>query len=765
MGSLGYGPLSAKMCILVDYPRVPGLSSPFTDWEKNFLEGRLRKAGISPTQVRYEVLMEGSRFATSDLDIARLWKKLKALPSCSMILAMGDNSLRVLTGKRSIDKWQCSPLDSVPECPVRMVMPTFSLDRLTKQFDLSVWLDIALHKAKKYEGAGVWPRKDYKFLTGTRIEETMEVLDRLKKEPVLSVDIETGRGQINTVGFAWSSRHAIAINVLPEKYAADTYFTLWRKIAELLEGPAKKVMQNGVYETLFFAMYGIRIENFWHDTMWAQKLLWPELNKGLAAVGRIYTMEPYWKDEGKAVASDGGRKDWGNVRDWPAHYRYNCLDTTGTFEAHLGQLRDLENRGMRRLWDTHVMRFADPLTEMCLNGLPIDEQRRVDAHERLTQEIESLTRGLSTDLNPNSSKQKIELFREKGYKLPKKRNSKGGFSESADELALKKLRLKHPEDEDLKALLKIGPKQKALSSYLNVEYSGKYVHYMLDGCGTETGRWSSSKDHLYEGFNAQTLPKYAKKFISWPANEDRIFVQCDLAQAESRFVAYDSADANLIEMLEDPTKDIHSYVAAEIFRCSVEQVIKEKNEGDPSKRQLGKKSGHGANYSMGEATFMDSCLKEMDLVLNKKEAKNVLEAYHRLFPGIRQWHESIRTEVRNSKRLTNPFGRERFFYGRMDDNTFREAYAYRPQSTVPDITNCLMLKLWDAREEGEFDFRFHLQCHDSITVSCREQEKDRIVKFMLDTDRWHPDITLRAGKLVIPTSVEWGKSMGEMVEL
>jgi DNA polymerase I-like protein with 3'-5' exonuclease and polymerase domains len=678
---------------------------------------------------------------------------------------MGNASLRALTGHSSLDKWQCSPLDSIAECPVRKVMPTFSMERIQKQYDLGVWLDLALNKCKKYEGVRVWPRKDYKFYLNPRNEVKFEILDQLKSESRLAVDIETGRGQINTVGFAWSDRHAIAINVLPENYSANTYYEIWKRIADICEGSAEKIMQNGIYEILFFATYGIKLNNFYHDTMWAQKMLWPELNKGLAAVGRIYTMEPFWKDEGKTVASDGGRKDWGNVRDWEGHYRYNCLDTTGTYEAHSNQLRDIESRKMSGLWSGHLMRFQNPLSEMCLRGLPIDDAARCLQRSNLERGIKSLTGSLSEEINPNSPKQKINLFKEKGYKLPKKRNSKGEYKESADELSLKKLRLKYPEDEDLKALLQIGPKQKALSSYINVSYSGKSVHYMLDGCGTETGRWSSSKDHLSEGFNAQTLPKYAKKFVSWPEDEDRIFVQCDLAQAESRFVAYDSADENLITMLEDPTKDIHSYVAAEIFKCSVEQVIEEKNAGDPSKRQLGKKSGHGANYSMGEATFMDSCLKEMDLVLNKKEAKNVLDAYHRLFPGIRQWHSAIRTEVRNTKRLTNPFGRERFFYGRMDDNTFRESYAYRPQSTVPDITNCLMLKLWDARAEGDFDFWFHLQCHDSITVSCREQEKDRIVQFMLDTDKWHPDITLRAGKLVIPTSVEWGKSLGDMTEL
>lgn len=243
---------------------------------------------------------------------------------------------------------------------------------------------------------------------------------------------------------------------------------------------------------------------------------------------------------------------------------------------------------------------------------------------------------------------------------------------------------------------------------------------------------------------------------------ERIFIQVDLKQAESRFVAYDACDTNLIECLEDPTRDIHSEVAAQIFECPIEQVLSEKAAGDDSKRQLGKKSGHGANYGMAATTFMNSCLKELDLVITKDFAAKTLEAYHVLFPQIRPWHQSLRTEVYNTRKLTNPLGRVRYFYGRMDDSTYREAYAYRPQSTVPDVVNHLILKLGDARREGILDFWFHLQVHDSVVVSCNKKYLDRIAKFCLDTSLWHPEIVLKAGRLVIPTSVEYSACLGEM---
>ncbi len=252
------------------------------------------------------------------------------------------------------------------------------------------------------------------------------------------------------------------------------------------------------------------------------------------------------------------------------------------------------------------------------------------------------------------------------------------------------------------------------------------------------------------------MTDYVKQMIEWPADSDRVFMEFDLEQAETRFVAYDACEENLLGMLSRK-EDVHRYVAAEIYQKAMADVTHEE-------RQLGKKSGHGANYSMGVATFQDSCLKEMDLVLDRKMATRVLESYHKLFPGIRRWHAKIRENVYRERRLTNPLGRVRYFYGRTDDNTYREAYAYRPQSTVPDITNHLMLGLVGRRTLGELDFHLHLQVHDSVVISCEQAQVERIAAFGLTPKLWHPHIVLPAGELVIPTSLKTGRNLGQMTK-
>jgi DNA polymerase I-like protein with 3'-5' exonuclease and polymerase domains len=166
---------------------------------------------------------------------------------------------------------------------------------------------------------------------------------------------------------------------------------------------------------------------------------------------------------------------------------------------------------------------------------------------------------------------------------------------------------------------------------------------------------------------------------------------------------------------------------------------------------------------MSAGTFIDSCLKELDLVLSRSQAEKTLEAYHKLFPGIRRWHSELRTTVYNSRKLSNPFGRVRYFYGRCDDATYREAYAYRPQSTVSDLVNTLMLKLLDGRTEGQFDFWLHLQTHDSLSLSCVDEENvNKIARYAENLNNWHPEIRLKAGLLRIPVSIEFGNCLGKL---
>lgn len=729
--------VSPDICFLVE--------RPLSGFDLHMVQEKCVRAGLSWDRIAFHSISEATN------------REMNAL-TYSMIVTMGERALTFATGKRSIWKWHLSPLDPLPEFNCRRVIPTFDTFQLKKEWHLNLYLEMALRRASAHAKPGSWERKPERYRLvgiehGTSYDEAIHVLESIRHEPWHSLDIETGRNQINTFGIAWSASDAIAIKILPDLPTA-LHHKLWSLIVGICESDSAKMMQNGIYERTYCSRYGFLINNFRHDTMVAQKFLWPELEKGLDNVGRIYTMESYWKDDGRVSAEEGKQKDWGNIRDWTRHLDYNCKDTSNTLIAGLAQRKDLETRGLASLYDTYIQRLFDCTYEMGARGLPLNREKQVLLTKEYEGQSSGLTAQLSVPINPRSAKQKLKLFRDKNYALPVKRAT---GKESADELSLKRLRLKHPDDLDIKLLLEIAGIDKALSSYLRVKtLPDDRIRFMLDAHGTETGRMSCSKDPWGGGFNAQTLTGSVKEMIEFAPETDRIFVEFDLEQAETRFVAYDACEEMLLGMLER-REDIHRHVAAEIYQKPVASITHDE-------RQLGKKSGHGANYSMGVSTFQDSCLKEMDLILDRKMATRTLDAYHKLFPGIRRWHAKIRNTVYSERRLSNPLGRIRYFYGRTDDNTYREAYAYRPQSTVPDVANKLMLGLLNQRTENTFDFWLHLQVHDSVLISCKRNQLNLITKYAASMV-WHPEIILPAGRLVIPISGKFGACLGAVEKL
>lgn len=742
---------SSSVSVIIDKSRTGapdyrGLSG----WQWEWLRGKILRAGLSPESLPISLLE----------NYVPTYEKI--------IVGFGEAPLFHFTGKRSVDKWHLSPL---PLSDGRIYIPTYDLGRFQKQWEVGLFIEMALARAVEFSRAPyAAPTENFQLNPG--IEETIATLERIQHEPELAVDIETGYGQINTVGFAWSGRDAIAINVLPERCVDSTYHALWNAIARVLKSGNRKIFQNFIYDTSYFSAYGIKVEGEIFDTMHAMKVLWPELKSNLGNVGRFYTRRPYWKDDGKVTDEEGIKKDWGNVRDWDKHYAYNCRDTTGTFEASQGQRKDLLSRGLEVFYRSYIGKLIPCAREMCATGMPLDLPRRDALLKETSAKIETLTesfqKSVGSDLNPLSPKQVQEWLKREGVKLPKKYDkATGAYKESADASAIKKIRLKNDLG-GLKELQEIKTLRKALSSYIDfIPRPDGRLSYSLNITGTETLRWSGSKDPWDRGFNIQTIPREGSDVSiksMFLAPEGFSFVEVDLRQAESRFVAYDSADKTLIDMLESGD-DVHTHVGnAILLQMGKDPQAVSKDDFKSTWRQLGKKAGHGLNYGMKAGVFVETVFNELDLVISKRDAEQITAAYYGLFPGIPRWHKWIRSELYTKRKLTTPFGWERYFYGRPGDDMFKEGAAFRPQATIPYLTNCLMLHLTDLRREGKLKFNLVDQVHDSLTLLVPDDAIDDVAKVCLDTKAGHPEIDLPGGRMYIPKEVKTAKRLSEAEE-
>jgi len=737
--------LSPQIAIIIDKARAASTDyfSCLTGWQWEFLRGKLIRAGVSPDSVQILPLSEVS--------------SLK--PSVRVIVGLGEDTLRNQAGKKGIDKWQLSPL---PLSEGRLFIPTFDFGRMQKQYELGLYFEMALHRAVTLSSKPISPQVE-RFSLNPSLEETYAVLEHLERADTLAVDVETGYGQINTVGFAWSESDAIAINVLPDRGSDVTHYELWNRIRRVLESPGRKVFQNFIYDVSYFSAYGIRVENIAHDTMHAMRVLWPELDMNLGNVGRVYTLRPYWKDDGKVEGEEGKRKDWGNIRDWTRHYLYNCRDTSGTFEAAKAQEADLKRRSLDSFFYDYVMKMTGPVLEMTSRGMPLSLEIQEKLRKEVEEEIANLTKqfhaACGSEVNPRSPKQVLTWLKQAGVTPPKIFDkTKGIYKESTDAKSLKKIHFKNPNIPGLPQLQRIKTLDKALSSYINFSPrpDGR-LPYSLNITGTETLRFSGGKDPWDRGFNIQTIPREGGEVSikqMFVAPEGWTFIEADLKAAETYFVAYASVCPKLMEMLHSGA-DIHKHVALAILRALG------KLESDYTKqwRNLGKKTGHGANYLMKEGTFVENVFKDMDMILTKKEGKIILESYFGEFPEIRHWHGQIRSELYQKRRLRAPTGWERYFYGRPGDDMLREAIAWAPQHTVPWVINQMMFHLVEERRKGNLEFHLISQVHDALYLLVRDDWLERVAIECVDYKRWHPELNLPGGKLQIPVEVEVAKCL------
>ena len=245
--------------------------------------------------------------------------------------------------------------------------------------------------------------------------------------------------------------------------------------------------------------------------------------------------------------------------------------------------------------------------------------------------------------------------------------------------------------------------------------------------------------------------------------DDIVFLQNDQAGAEALIVAYLCTAGRLRELFNYGIKP-HTYVAMHLFvevwkarmNCNdipinspiaeiknwsrwkeLEKHIKESDNDIPSKRfyYFAKQTCHSANYGIKAPTFVMNVLdkSEGQVVIPLVEGQRFLSVYHNLFPEIQNWHAEIQARLKATRELKNLFGFPRYFHGMLTDQSFKEAYAFIPQSTVGCITHLAAEKLQRLLDGGtRDDFAVMQNNHDSLLVQCFKSKHLEIARLMTE---------------------------------
>lgn len=686
----------------------------------------------------------------------------------NVVVALGTHALLPLAGKKGIDKWRGSILSSAL-VKGQKIIGTYNPAYALRVYEAKAVIELDLKRIAAEATTPDIRLPERRYYLDPPADVRTQIVHEMLSAEWLAVDIEcwldesSGKWKLACVGFSDRADRAL---VIPATAASQLH-----DIRLLVESDVPKVYQNGQFDTTVLDEAGFRTKGYAWDTMYAHHALFAEsaggedeltklmgkkkmsvLKKGLAFQTSIYTREPFYKDDGKL---------WKETNDIQQFYLYNGRDSAVTREIRDVQERELADFGTRCVFD-HEMAMLAPLMYATKRGIRIDLEQRARLRTSIQGEIDNLQNFLDGSaggpINVKSPDVKHLMY--DVLKLPPKYHPKTGAvtanKDAINELAEK---FKHPV---LLTILKIRERRDYIERYLDIQLgTDGRMRCLFDPSGTRSGRLASRTNIDGSGTNLQTIPtrkavgeQIKRMFV---ADEGKLFVYPDYKQAEAWLVAYAAKCEPLIELLNDPTRDIHRENAVKIFGIPLDQVTTEQ-------RYLAKRVVHASNYGMGPDKLVKLCAED-GVHLSDQQAANLMQRYFMIYPEIKGvYWKYVENEIKWNRILNTPFGRKRAFFGRYDDKLLREAYSYIPQSTVGDLGGKAVVRVYQEVQLGMADLgaEFLLNVHDSILVQCDEAMVAPCAAAVQEAMRI--PITLDGRTFTIPTDCKIGRNWGSRIK-
>lgn len=798
------GPRDARLVIVGEAPGAneEAQGVPFVGGSGQMLDQLLAKVGISRSDVfvtnvchkqpphnNFAWFLTKAGQAHLIPGILQLKKDLEEIKP-NLILCMGGQALRIVAGKEPITDWRGSivPCTLVPGLKVIGTIHPAAALRIYEQKTL-IQLDMKRARVEMLTPGINYPKRTF-YLPGHKVcrrvgtqwvttDESYnvdEIITEMLHVPELSVDIECSQDSNG----AWHLTLCAFSDRCERSLVLATNDLM--RIALLCATPSLKIMQNGMFDWAFLRDMGIKCGGTMWDTMVAHQTLLAEsagggdeistmisgkkktaiFKKGLGFQVAMYTREPYYKDDGKV---------WKNQGDPVVFQRYNALDAAVTLEIKQVQEKELTEVGLLEPFLT-TMPLIFPIMRATEKGILIDEnvrsRLRLETETKCTNFQSAVDIAAGESINVKSSPQVAVLLYEK-LKLPPqyKRRANGTRTVTADKDALTTLsHISH--NPILHLIIQVRQQRDLLERYFNVPLdSDGRMRCSFDMTGTKSYRLSSRASLSGSGTNLQNQPEFIRSM--YVADPGHVFIYRDYSQAEARVVAYQARCRGLIELFEDPSRDIHTENAARIFGCHEAKLEKHGGPVTAIQRYLAKRVVHACNYGM-EAKRLVEIVNEdaphTGVRINLREAKGLIDKYFLLYSEIPNvfWRE-VEQNIRHTRTLINPWGFKRTFFGRVDDKLFRDAYSWVPQSTVGILGRLAWINIQNALDAfPDYNALALLNVHDSILVQCRD-EVDTIahVTKLMEAAMDIP-MTLDGQTFRIPTDCKVGYNWGNADE-
>ncbi|OKH87441.1 DNA polymerase I [Thalassospira sp. TSL5-1] len=260
----------------------------------------------------------------------------------------------------------------------------------------------------------------------------------------------------------------------------------------------------------------------------------------------------------------------------------------------------------------------------------------------------------------------------------------------------------------------------ALANHINPQ-TGR-VHTSYGQTNVNTGRLSSNDPNLQNiPIRSEEGRKIRTAFI---ADEGCKLISADYSQIELRLLAH-VAEIDALRTAFKNGEDIHASTASKVFGVPIEGM-------DPMVRRKAKAINFGIIYGISAFGLANQ------LGIPQKEAKEFINAYFEIYPGIRDYMERAKDFAKTHGMVRTLFGRKIFINGINDKNGMRRSFGERAAINAPiqggaaDIIKRAMIAVPDALLDAGLKTRMLLQVHDELIFEAPEAETEQAVKVIRD---------------------------------
>jgi DNA polymerase-1 len=203
------------------------------------------------------------------------------------------------------------------------------------------------------------------------------------------------------------------------------------------------------------------------------------------------------------------------------------------------------------------------------------------------------------------------------------------------------------------------------------------------------------------------------------AEQGHYLVSADYSQVELRVFAHYSKDEAFMEAF-NRGEDIHTRTASEILGVEIQAVTADM-------RRIAKAINFGIIYGMGARKLSD------ELGIDRKIAKDYIDAYYERYQGVARYGEQVIATARKNGYVSTLFNRRRYLPGinhskqRIRAEAERMAINTPIQGTAADLIKKAMINIYGRLRQGGHQSKMLLQVHDELVFEVPEDELGAVV--------------------------------------